>query len=319
MTAATRKGVAARYENIELHEDFGPIVEVVDDYAVKRFAFVMDDYHPWYFGQSPFGRRIAHAGILANELLQLFTQVYDSNTVVGLHTHEELWFLNPLLVPERVRLYGQYVEKYERRGKGYVVMEADARGEDGRVLVRHRGTEILHIEPSSVVGRRTAEPPERRVTGEYRKDLDPAPRARRGLLPGTPLTPLYKQPRQDQIAVFSMVGKHFRNIHTDIEVARRAGLSNTLAQGQMETVYLTELLTSFFGAAWFTTGWQQVKFIRPVYCGDKLKACGVVRQEREQGGETLLDLDIWVENEQGEMTAAGWASGRVEVGQDSAG
>lgn len=307
-----RKGVVARYENILLNEDFGPITEVVDDYKVKKFAFSMDDYHPWYFGESPFGGRVGHAGILANDLLQLFTQVYDANTVVGLHTHEELWFVNPILVPERVQLYGKYVEKYERRGKGYVVMEADARGEDGRVLLRHRGIEILHIEPSSVVGKSTAALPERRVTGEYRKDVDRAPRATRGLLPGTPLVPLYKQSFQDQIAVFSMVGKHFRNIHTDIEVAQRAGLSNTLMQGQMETVYLTELLTGFFGVSWFTTGWQKVKFIRPVYCGDKLKVCGVVREEREQAGGTVLDLDIWVENEKGDMTAAGWASGRVE-------
>jgi len=313
MTTAARKGVAARYENIELNEDFGPITELVDDYAVKKCAFVTDDYNPWYFEQSPFSRRIAHAGILANDLLQLFTQVYDPNTVVGLHTHEELWFVNPIVVPERVRLYGKYVEKYERRGKGYVVMEADARGEDGRVLVRHRGIEILHIEPSSVVGKGTAEQPEKRVTGEYRKDVEPAPRAVRGLLPGTPLVPLHKQPRQDQIAVFSMVAKNFRNIHTDIEVARRAGLPTTLAQGQMETVYLTELLTTFFGASWFTTGWQKVKFIRPVYCGDRLKVCGVVSQERQQDGDTILDLDIWAENEKGEMTAAGWASGRVDA------
>ncbi len=306
-----RKGVAARYENIQLDEDFGPVVELVDDYAVKKFAFAMDDYHPWHFGPSPFGGRIAHAGILANEILQLFTQVYDPNTVVGLHTHEELWFLSPVRVPERVRLHGKYVEKYERRGKGYVVMEADARGEDGRVLVRHRGIEILHIEPSGVVGKGTADPPERRVTGEYRRDVEPAPRAVRGLLPGTPLVPLHKRPLQDQIAVFSMVGKHFRNIHTDIDAARRAGLHTTLVQGQMEAVYLTELMTGFFGASWFTSGWQKVKFIRPVYCGDRLTARGVVTQERQDGTETILDLEIWVENEKGEMTAAGWASGRL--------
>jgi acyl dehydratase len=307
-----RKDVAARYENILLHEDFGPIYEMVDDYRVKRFAFMMDDYHPWYFGESPFGKRIAQAGILANEVLQLFTQVYDPNTVVGLHTHEELWFVNPICVPERVRLYGQYVEKYERRGKGYVVMEADARGEDGRVLFRHRGVEILHIEPGPVVGKSTAEVPERRVTGEYRKDLEPVSRARVAIAPGTPLVPLHKQPVQDQIAVFSMVGKHVRNAHTDIQVARRAGLRDTLAQGMMESIYLTELLTSFFGPTWFTSGWQKVKFIRPVFCGEKLTARGVVTGEHREGGETRLELEVWVENAAGEMTAAGWASARLD-------
>jgi acyl dehydratase len=311
VTAQRRKLVVARYENIELGEDFGPIEEVVDDYTVKKFAFMMDDYHPWYFGDSPFGKRIGHAGIFANDLLQLFTQVYDPNTVVGLHTQEELWFVNPVFVGERVRLYGQYVEKYERRGKGYVVMEADARGEDGRVLLRHRGVEILHIELGPVVGKSTAEAVEKRVTGEYRKDVEPVTRAWPGILPGTPLAPLVKQVMQDQIAVFSGVGKHLRNIHTDIEVARKAGLSNTLAQGMMETIYLTELLTRFFGRSWFITGWEKMKFIAPVPSGETVTARGVVTGESTGAEGTRMELEIWCENSAGKMTAAGWASARV--------
>jgi acyl dehydratase len=309
--AEKRKLVVARYENIELGEDFGPIEEVVDDYKIKKFAFMMDDYHPWYFADSPFGKRIGHAAILANDLLQLFTQVYDPNTVVGLHTQEELWFVNPVFVGERVRLYGKYVEKYERRGKGYVVMEADGRGEDGRVLLRHRGVEILHIEPGPVVGKSTAEAVEKRVTGEYRKDVEPVSRARFGIAPGTPLLPLVKHITQDQIALFSGVGKHLKNIHTDIEVARKAGLSNTLAQGMMETIYLTELLTSFFGSSWFTTGWEKMKFMAPVLSGETITARGVVTGERKDVEGTRLELEIWVENPAGKMTAAGWASGRV--------
>ncbi len=306
-----RKGVVARYENIELGEGFGPIEEVVDDYKLKKFAFMMDDYHPWYFGDSPFGKRIGHAALLANDLLQLFTEVYDPNTVVGLHTQEELWFVSPVFVGERVRLYGKYVEKYERRGKGYVVMEADARGKDGRVLLRHRGVEILHIEPGPVVGKSTAEAAETRVTGEYRKDVEPVAKARPGILPGTPLAPLVKQIMQDQIAVFSGVGKHLRNIHTDIEVARKGGLSNTLAQGMMETIYLTEMLTSFFGPSWFTTGWEKMKFIAPIFSGETVTARGVVTGETHDAEGARLELEIWVENEAGKMTAAGWASARV--------
>jgi acyl dehydratase len=311
VTKETRKLVVARYENIELEEDFGPIEELVDDYKVKKFAFMMDDYHPWYFGDSPFGKRIGHAAILANDLLQLFTTVYDPNTVVGLHTQEELWFVNPVFVGERARLYGKYVEKYERRGKGYVVMEADARGEDGRVLVRHRGIEILHITPGPVVGKGTAEARERRVTGEYRKDVEPVSRARAGIAPGTPILPLVKRVMQDQIAVFSGVGKHLRNIHTDLEIARKGGLPNTIVQGMMETVYLTELLTSFFGPVWFTTGWEKMKFIRPVYSGETVTARGVVTGESRDAEGTRLELEIWVENTAGEMSAAGWASARV--------
>ncbi len=312
MTAeAVRKPKEARYENIEVGEEFGPIEEVVDDYKVKKFAFMMDDYHRWCFGDSPFGKRIGHAALLANDLLQLFTEAYDPNTVVGLHTQEELWFVNPVFVGERVRLYGKYVEKYERRGKGYVVMEAQASGEDGRVLLRHRGVEILHIEPGPVVGKSTAEAVEKRVAGEYRKDVGPVTKARPGILPGTALAPLVKQIMQDQIAVFSGVGRHLRNIHTDIGIARKGGLPNTLAQGMMETIYLTELLTGFFGSSWFTTGWERMKFIAPVYSGETVTARGAVTGESRDAGGTRLELEIWVENEAGKMTAAGWASARV--------
>jgi acyl dehydratase len=308
----SRRGVPARFENILLHEDFGPIEQTIDDYAIKTFAFTMDDYHAWAFGPSPFGRRIGQAGLLANELLQLFTEVYDVQTVVGLHTQEELWFVNPVFEGERVRLHGQYVEKYERRGKGYVVMEADARGEDGRILVRHRGVEILHIQAGTVVGKGTAEPPEKRVTGTYRPDVAPAEHARRGLEPGTPLVPLTKRVMQDQIAVFSRVGRHVRSIHTDLEVAKRAGLKDTLAQGMMEFVHGTELLTRFFGAAWFTSGWQKMKFLRPVYAGESLVIRGAVTGERREADATHVELDVWVENAAKEMTAAGWASAQVD-------
>jgi acyl dehydratase len=311
MAVPARKHVVARYENIELGEDFGPIEEVVDDYKVKKFAFMMDDYQPWSFGDSPFGKRIGQAGILANDLLQLFTQVYEANTVVGLHTQEELWFVNPVFVGERARLYGKYVEKYERRGKGYVVMEADARGEDGRVLLRHRGIEILYIEPGPVVGKSTAEVAEQRVRGEYRKDLEPVTHARPALAPGTPLAPLTKKVMQDQMAVFSGVGKHLRNIHTDIEIARKSGLATPIAQGMMETIYLTELLTRFFGPSWFTTGWEKMKFIAPVSSGETITARGVVTGESRSADGVRLELEIWIENAAGKMTAAGWASARL--------
>ncbi len=299
------------YELVEIGEVFGPIQEVITDHKIKTFGFMMDDYHAWYFGDSPFGKRIGHAGILANDLLQLFTTVYDANTVVGLHTQEELWFVNPVYAGERSRLWGKYVEKYQRRGKGYVVMEAQVTGEDGRVLLRHRGIEILRVEPGPVVGKSTAEVVEKRVTGEYRKDLEPVARARAGLPAGTPLPPLVKHVTQEQVAVFSGVGKHLRNIHTDLEIARKGGLPNTMIQGMMECIYLTEMLTSFFGPAWFTTGWEKMKFIRPVYSGETVTARGAVTGESRDAEGTRLELEIWVENAAGQMTAAGWASARV--------
>jgi len=133
-------------------------------------------------------------------------------------------------------------------------MEAEARGEDGRLLVRHRGVEIMRIAAGSVVGRGTAGTPERKVTGEYREDVAPVQRARVGLEPRTAITPLKKRVTQEQMFVFSWGGRHFKNIHTDLDAAHASGLEATVAQAQQQVGYLTEMLTDFFGASWFTSG-----------------------------------------------------------------
>jgi acyl dehydratase len=74
---------------------------------------------------------------------------------------------------------------------------------------------------------------------------------------------------------------------------------------------LTELLTSFFGPSWFTTGWEKMKFIAPVFSGETVTARGVVTGESRDGEGTRLELEIWCEDSTGKMTCAGWASARV--------
>ncbi|MBI4574352.1 MAG: hypothetical protein HY713_13835 [candidate division NC10 bacterium] len=76
--------------------------------------------------------------------------------------------------------------------------------------------------------------------------------------------------------------------------------------------YPTELLTSFFGPSWFTTGREKMKFISPVPAGESISARGVVTGESREADGTRLELEIWVENAAGKMAAAGWASGKLE-------
>lgn len=307
--AGTKEAV---YDSVEIPEALGPMEFVLDDYMVKKFAFTQDDYRSWHFDKStsPFGERIGHAAVIANDILNVYYSNYDRHSVVGLHAEEELWFDNPIVVGERVTLTGQYVEKYVKRGQGYVVMEAKAVGEDGRTLLRHRGVEILRTQPGSVAGRGSAPQPTRKVTGEYRKDIPSAPKAMRGLEPGTPIESLVKTARQDQMSVFSFAGEYQRNIHNDLEIAQKGGLALPIMQGQQEACYVAECLTSFFGAAWFTSGWQRVKFLKTVSPGDVLTIRGVVVGEKEVEEEegVRLDLDVWIQNQAGDMTLVGWAS-----------
>jgi acyl dehydratase len=306
------------FANLEIPEELGPVTVVVDDHKIKRFAFTQDDYHPWHFGDSPFGHRIAHASLLSNDLVQLFTTRYKASRTVGLHTEEQLWFASPVGVDEKVTLTGTYVDSYERRGQGYVVMEATAVAEDGRVVLRHRGVEILRTVPGTIAGRAsTSAASDDRVTGEYDMSLPFVESAtEQDLRPGAPLAPLAKTITQEQASVFSRCGEYVRNIHNDLDIARASGLAIPIVQGQQQCCLVVELLTRFFGASWFTDGWLRTKFVQPVDVFDRLTVGGVVQRVSkedmsEEDSGARVDLHVWVRRGDGKLSTVGWASCRA--------
>jgi hypothetical protein len=151
---------------VEVGERFGPIEIVIDDHRVKSYAYAINDYHPWYFGDSPFGGRIGHATLLSNPLLAIYVLGYNRDNVAGLHAREELELFGPIKLGQRVILEGAFTDKFVRRGKGYTVLTAEARDTNGKVLVRNKGIEVFRIPQGLVPGQRTAKPEGPAVTGE---------------------------------------------------------------------------------------------------------------------------------------------------------
>lgn len=301
----------ATFEAMEVGEELGPIELVVDDHAVKRFAFTVDDYHPWTLGdETPFDGRVAHAALLVPDLLRLLNTVYDPNTEVGLHQKEEVWHHSPVRIGERVRLTGSFTDKYVKRGKGYIVTDAEARSlEDGRLLVRHQSIEIARVDPDIVLGGGTGErtTAARYVNGEWPEDRALGDRVTRATPVGTPFEGRPKQLHQEQMSVFSNVQAFWRNIHTDVDVARKAGSDRTIAQGLMLSMYLSELGTDLFGASWFTSGWTLHTFLQPVFPGDTVTARAVV-VEAPEPEEGRVELEVWMENQDGARVVVGWIS-----------
>ncbi|MFB9836937.1 FAS1-like dehydratase domain-containing protein [Actinoallomurus acaciae] len=294
----------ARYELVTVPEEFGPVRVRVDEAKVLGYAFAQADFGAWHFGDSPFGGPVAHPLVLANDLLFLFYQHYDGNTARGLHTHERLTFHAPIRVGETVTITGAYTDKYERRGQGYVVLEAEARGEDGRLLVTHHGREIMRTRAGDVVGRSSAGARGRRVRGETDPSLGVAERPAAGLVPGTALPALTRRFDQDQMNAFSWAGRGFVNVHTSAAVAAEQGLDRTIVQAQQQTGVIVTAMTRFFGAAWFTSGSLDLRFVRPALCGDELTVHAAVCSQDDR----RLELEVWVTKPDGTGTARGWAS-----------
>jgi len=297
------------FENIELPEEFGPARVLVDDHKIKRYAFSQDDHLDWAVrGDSPFGGRIGHAALLANDVLQLFTLTYAPSQVVGLHIEEQLWFDSPVRLGEIATLSARYVDAYVQRGQGCVVMEGVARGEDGRSIIRHRGVEILRTVPGDIVGRAESGPPRRRVTGEVPADARRSAALGEDVRVGDALEPLHKTITVEQAAVFSRIGEYVRTTHTSLDVAREAGLRVPIVQGQQLVGLLAQLLTRAFGESFFTSGWLKVKFIAPVFVHDELTVEGIVTALSPAVDGATVELEIWIRRPDGRLAVAGWAS-----------
>ena len=132
---------------------------------------------------------------------------------------------------------------------------------------------------------------------------------------GDHLDPVTHDVREEKMVEFERcVWDRGRNSHSDINVAKADGVSRTIASGQNQMAFLHEMLERNFGDAWVYGGKISVRYIHPVYPGDKLTANGLVTEVIEQDGKPRVLLQVWCENQDGRKTSAG----TVQAGQPSA-
>jgi len=133
---------------------------------------------------------------------------------------------------------------------------------------------------------------------------------------GYALEPISYDITQEKINTYSRYvfhGKDTKNIHTDDEVARQAGLPRALAQGRYPIAYISERMLEFFGQGWAQGGKLDVTLVKGVYPGDTLTVKGVVTRKIPEGNAMRLVLDVWLENQDGEPATTGTASGMVTL------
>jgi acyl dehydratase len=124
---------------------------------------------------------------------------------------------------------------------------------------------------------------------------------------GQELPSLVKEMSQRRIDVYS--GVRPRSIHTDEAWAHQKGFRTTLAQGMMSTAFASEMMTRLLGAGFVRGGTLSMAFIKPVYAGDRLSVHGVVKEVRPEGARKRVVVEVWCQNQHGEKTAVGTASG----------
>ncbi len=134
---------------------------------------------------------------------------------------------------------------------------------------------------------------------------------------GTEIAPVTYDITQEKINIYSryvFYGKDTKNIHTDDDTARKAGLPRALAQGRYPVGYLSERLLDFFGPGWIQGGKLEVTLVKGIYPGDTITVKGIITEKISEENAVRLVLDVWLENQAGEQATVGRASGLVARG-----
>ncbi len=106
---------------------------------------------------------------------------------------------------------------------------------------------------------------------------------------------------------FGSPGWPERNLHTDVNAAKEAGLSQVVVSGTQWEGHMVGLLVQAAGLSWFDGGHLDVKLTKSVKVGEtvqpKLRLDAVTHHE----GHAYAGLTVWCENAHGESVLVGTA------------
>jgi acyl dehydratase len=226
---------------------------------------------------------------------------YLKNLFGNLHGRQEWWSFGPIRVGSRVRTRSTIVERYDHRGRNWVVNETDlCDAEDGRLLVRGR-THQSFLPPKTgeegggfVVDRGTA------------RAKAPAPEFPTAT--GSELTAIHKTVDARRCWMFSGPGKTY---HTDREQALKLGFPNVVVQGMMTTCFVSQVMHDHFGMGWLEGGRMDVKLVNVLWMDESVSARAKVKEETREGVRTRVHCEVWVDKQDGTRILAGTASAVV--------
>ncbi len=103
-----------------------------------------------------------------------------------------------------------------------------------------------------------------------------------------------------------------KNIHNDDEFAQAQGLEKAIADGMISTAWLSDMLVDAFGEGYIRGGKLMTKYIRSVYNGDVLTMKMKVTEKTLEENAVRFSLDVWCENQDGQVVTVGAASALVK-------
>lgn len=111
---------------------------------VEEYARGVDDETGWWRGDSPFGGPVAPPFMLSHLLAKVTSSAF-ANTSGRVHTSSSTQVLEPVRVPQRIRLEGEVSEKFVKRGRRYFRVTCRAFDEAGQELIHEDRTSLFSL------------------------------------------------------------------------------------------------------------------------------------------------------------------------------
>jgi len=121
---------------------------------------------------------------------------------------------------------------------------------------------------------------------------------------GQEIPRLVKHPTTRQLVKWAGASGDFYEIHYDKDFAQSTGLKGVIVHGWLTYSFLGQLLTDWMGLG----GWIKkfgVSYRGMNVPGEDVICRGKVTKKQVQGGEHLVELEIWAETTKGEKNTPG--------------
>jgi len=283
----------ARTDDVHVGRYYGEREIAITPELVQHYADSVQDFNPWYFGDSPFGGPVAPALILHSEVYH--TIDWYLSIFGNLHARQEWELFAPIMVGDTVIARRQIIDRYTRRDREYLVNETAIYGADGRILNRGRTHQSFLVSAKTeghVVDKDREKRSGRKFEAEDENVLEE-------------LSIAEKEITLEMCQKFS--GPH-KNYHNDREQALALGFPDIVVQGMMSLCFISEMMTGRFGEGWFRSGKMNVALVNVLWQGERVTARGNVTEDVAEGARKRLSMRVWCEKADATKFVVGSAS-----------
>ena len=138
-------------ETLQIGEVVGEVAITITEAMVDAYAAAVGDFNPLFMQKDASGRRIAHPELLPKFAMDgLWMSIFER--MPNIRAKQAYTYLEPVQVGRTYRATGCVAEKYEKRGRPFVVFEAIFKDESGKEVLRDRRTQLVLTEEITIKG-----------------------------------------------------------------------------------------------------------------------------------------------------------------------